>query len=800
MKGRHKAQILAAALWLILGSVAHARQTTNNRQVEGKVVDSQGLAISGARITVTEQQGGFRKTAVSTADQFRVDGLPAAAYDVLVEADGFATQTVTADLRNQPSASLEVRLEPATLAQEIIVSATRTEQRLGDIPASATVISADEIKASPAVVADDVLRQAPTFSLFRRTSSLAAHPTAQGVSLRGIGPSGVSRTLVLLDNVPFNDPFGGWVYWTRVPLISTDRIEMVDGANSSVYGNYAMGGVINVMTTRPQRRTIVLKPQYGGRRNPNLGKSGSDVWDGLGSLDFFASDVWKNFGAAVEGGVFNTNGYPTIPSRDLNGAVLRGPIDQKATVNYQNLNLKLDYTPTSRLNVFARGGYFSEDRHNAKICRPTSCDETNDTLWKFVSGGVRATLPDQSDLQARVFANWERFHSSFLAVGVVAGQGPRSLGRLTLRQTVPTKDAGYMVQWSKALPGNQYFTVGTDFRWVDGDSVEDAFDATLGTTRTVSRVAGGTQRSFGVFMQDIISVTSRFQVTLSARLDHWRNYNAHNLETTVATGAPTANNRPSLADKDNTVGSPRGAARYHFNDKVSVWGAASWGFRAPTLNELYRSFQVGAVRTTANENLGAERLMGGEAGVNVSPVRNFTWRTTWFHDRFKSPVSNVTIGTNLRQRQNLGRTRIYGIQSDVEYRMKTYWRFSSAYVYDQATVREFPADRTLQGKFLAQVPRHRGSVQLSYSNPKYLFAAVSAQFMSRQFEDDQNLLRLPGFGTMDFNVGRSITENFEAFFGVQNLLDRTFYVQRNPTTIGAPRLITGGFRITFRGQ
>ena len=100
-------------------------------------------------------------------------------------------------------------------------------------------------------MADDVLRQIPTFSLFRRTSSLAANPTAQGVSLRGIGPSGVSRTLVLLDDIPFNDPFGGWVYWTRVPMMNAERIEIIDGATSSLYGNYAMGGVINIVTNRP---------------------------------------------------------------------------------------------------------------------------------------------------------------------------------------------------------------------------------------------------------------------------------------------------------------------------------------------------------------------------------------------------------------------------------------------------------------------------------------------------------------------------------------------------------------------
>jgi outer membrane receptor for ferrienterochelin and colicin len=93
-------------------------------------------------------------------------------------------------------------------------------------PASISVLTDETIEQSPALMADDVLRQVPTFSLFRRTSSLVAQPTTQGVSLRGIGPSGQSRTLVLLDGIPFNDPFGGWVYWSRVPLASVDRVEI----------------------------------------------------------------------------------------------------------------------------------------------------------------------------------------------------------------------------------------------------------------------------------------------------------------------------------------------------------------------------------------------------------------------------------------------------------------------------------------------------------------------------------------------------------------------------------------------
>jgi outer membrane receptor protein involved in Fe transport len=97
-----------------------------------------------------------------------------------------------------------------------------------------------------------------------------------------------------------------------------------------------------------------------------------------------------------------------------------------------------------------------------------------------------------------------------------------------------------------------------------------------------------------------MELTPKLQLTLSARIDSWRNYDAHNFETAIATGAPTANNR-ALPDKSDNAVSPRAAVLYRASDRVSVWGSFSKGFRAPTLNELYRQFRVGAVLTLANE-------------------------------------------------------------------------------------------------------------------------------------------------------------------------------------------------------
>src|SRR5688572_6227569 len=96
--------LLALALFLQTG-----------RQVDVTVNDTQGLIVEGARITITEQQGVLRRTAVTTADGARFENLAAAVYDVRIDANGFATKTVTADLRTQTSATLKVDLELARL-------------------------------------------------------------------------------------------------------------------------------------------------------------------------------------------------------------------------------------------------------------------------------------------------------------------------------------------------------------------------------------------------------------------------------------------------------------------------------------------------------------------------------------------------------------------------------------------------------------------------------------------------------------------------------------------------------------
>jgi outer membrane cobalamin receptor len=764
-----------------------AAPSAATRRLVVTVLDTEGLPIAGARVTAVLKAGNIDRSVTVATEHVVLADLPAGSYTVRVSAAGFETQELMADLTSQAEQTLSVNLKVAGITEQLVVTATRSEQRVADIPASISIVSREDILRSAAVVADDVLRQVPTFSLFRRTSSIAANPTAQGVSLRGIGPSGVSRTLVLLDDVPFNDPFGGNVFWTRVPLMNAERIEVVEGPSSSLYGNYAMGGVINIVTNRPSPRTLVFKLQSGNRATPKM--------------DLFASDVWGRLGVTVDASSLQTDGYVIVAPEE------RGAIDDEADVRVQNLSGRADYRLSDHVNVFFRAGWFDEKRNNGKI------GELNDTTWATAQGGARVQLREGSTIQARLFYDHEDFHQNTFAVPTATP--PRSVSNLTLDKIVPSRAIGSLVQWSRVmtLGGRPHVvTAGTDFRRIVGDSDERTFAAATGLRPIIHRVAGGRQRFVGLFGQDIVELNEQWQLTLAARVDSWRNYDAHNRETTLATGLPTAAHRDSLPDKSYTAVSPRVAVLYRLRSNVSVWSSLSRAFRAPTLKELYSPFRVGQVLTLSNENLDPERLTGGEAGVSAGPFEQLTLRGTWFTNRVSDAIANASVTANglTRQVRHVGSTNISGLQLDGSYRFSPQWNATAAYVLDVAKVHRGVADATgldLTGRYLAQVPKHRASFEVNYMNPKVAIISLEHQFVGRQFDDDQNIARilpalpdrtvvgLPGYHMTNLTGTRGLSRNASVFVGVQNLFGTEYYVGTNPTTIGTPRLVNAGIRL-----
>lgn len=750
-----------AAVAIVLLSVGAS--SFQQARIEGLVKDEGGAAVAGAEVTLLS--GGRKETQVTDSEGRFAFEAPSGGGRLEVRAQGFAPKVRDWRTEDGNSASLVIVLSPATVAEEITVTATRTQTRISESAASVVLLSRGDLGATSALTIDDALRQVPGFTLFRRSGSRVANPTAQGVSLRGVGASGASRALVLADGIPLNDPFGGWVYWGRVPREAIGRIEVVRGGGSHLYGSDALGGVIAFLP-RTDDSTFTMEASYGNQQTPS------------GSM--FASGRSGAWGGRVSAQAFHTDGYVIIAEQD------RGPIDKPAAAEYSTVEATLERRFGSNGRAFARGSIFGEDRENGTPV------QTNQTYIRQLAAGFEWTSPGVGALSVRSYGGTQVFDQDFSAVAA-----DRNSETITRSQRVPSQHVGLGLQWSRAASSRQTVVGGLDAREVRGASDELGF---VGGRLTTAVGAGGRERTFGVFGEDMIRISSRWLATVAARIDHWRNYDALSVTRPLAQpGAPPATH---FEDRTETAFSPHLSLVHHVNDSLSISGSVYRAFRAPTLNELYRSFRVGNVVTQANVNLLAERLTGAEASALLrSTGGRANLRGTFFWSAVTRPIANVTLTVTpdliTRQRQNLGRTQSQGIELEGEARVRDDITISAGYLFADASVVSFPANTQLEGLLIPQVARHQFTFQVRYSSERNT-AGIQGRAIGSQFDDDQNQFRLGRFFTLDALASRSLARGIEVFAAAENLLDQRYDVGRTPIrTIGPPLLARAGLRFRW---
>ena len=135
--------------------------------------------------------------------------------------------------------------------ESVTVNADRGLVGVSDSASSVAVVSGQQMRAEPGLTLDDRLHEVAGFQLFRRTSSWTANPTTEGISLRGLGSTAASRTLVVSDQVPLNDPFGGWIHWDEIPVLGIEEVRLLRGGAADLYGSSAIGGVVDVVPVIP---------------------------------------------------------------------------------------------------------------------------------------------------------------------------------------------------------------------------------------------------------------------------------------------------------------------------------------------------------------------------------------------------------------------------------------------------------------------------------------------------------------------------------------------------------------------
>jgi outer membrane receptor protein involved in Fe transport len=685
----------------------------------------------------------------------RISGFLAGALAGLIAAQAWAQEA--SDKKAAPPPP-----EPLRASELVVVTASRTSQSEAEAPPSLVVVTSGDLDAAAAPTLDDALRLVPGFNLFRRTGSRVANPTSQGVSMRGLGPSGASRALVLVDGLPLNDPFGGWVYWGRVPGESIDRVEVLRGGASDLYGSAALGGVIQVFT-----RPAAAKPDLS--MEASLGNEATRE----GSLS--AGGRVGEWGARLSAGGLETDGYVLVDEAE------RGPVDTEAGARYASADLTVDRTvPGGR--AFVRGRFFGESRKNGTPL------QTNSTRVNQVVAGVDANGPRFGQASLRLYASDQVYNQSFSAVAA-----DRESEALIREQRVPAQDTGLSAQWSRPLGTGNTLVAGLVGREVRGASDEVVISSGV---RTSTVGAGGRERTASAFVEDIWRLRPRIHLTLAARLDHWRRYRA--LSTTTPLTRPGPPVVTEFRDESQSSLNPRATLLVNATRRLDLSLAGYRSFRGPTLNELYRSFRVGDTVTLANARLVAERLYGGEIGARWRDPK-VTLSSTAFWTETKDPVANRTLTTTptliTRQRQNLGRTRARGLELDADTRLGERFRVAAGYAFTDGFVESFPTSPDLEGKLLPQLPRHQASLRLGYQKAR-LSASAAVRVVGRQYEDDRNELALKSYVAADLTASCRVGRSAEAFAAIENLFDERYAVGLTPVaTLGPPFLVRAGFRL-----
>jgi outer membrane receptor protein involved in Fe transport len=661
--------------------------------------------------------------------------------------------------------------QPATLPtvqQTANVTATRSSVPEGEAATTVDTLDTSALAQYPALTLDETLRQHPGFELFRRSSSWVANPTSEGLSLRGLGSTAASRTLVLSDLIPLNDGFGGWVHWNEIPPSAIEAVTLASGGGSDLYGSSALGGVIDIAPARPD---LVSGPVIG---EANLAAASEDTTNLSGRADG-RQRRWSELAATQ---LFRTAGYTVV------APAVRGPVDIPSNVHFQTGRVELDRALPRDGRAWLTGNLLNEAHGNGTRL------QTNGTrTWRYIAG-TDWTANSRTSGRLRAFGSDEAYRQSFSSINL-----PRTSEKLTRLQRVGTQEFGASTDASIHFE-HVALVAGGDLRDLRATDFETPYSTVTGSPSGLQDTTAR-QRFFGGF-GELLAERGGWSGAASFRVDE-----AANLDTTTITQTGTSAATTTLIpDRHELVLSPRLGLTRTLPRSFELHASAFRAFRTPTMNELYRIGQIGQQTTLANSALLSERATGVEGGAAWStPAKFLSANATYFWTEISRPVSAVLIGstatTITNMRENLGQIQSQGVALGGQLQPANGLNLNLGYQYAHAIVTAFKAQPVLVGLWIPDVPRNTATAQLRYQRGPGSYT-LAARESGRAFDDSSNLYELHSFFVLDAFAEYPIHSHVSLDLSLQNLLNRSIETARTPTlTLGTPFIAQGGVRFNW---
>jgi len=636
----------------------------------------------------------------------------------------------------------------------IVVTGAGLAQTPGTPAYSTQEIGREAIISSASGRIEDVLSSAAGFQQFRRSDSRSSNPSAQGVTLRALGGNATSRALVLLDGVPVADPFFGYIPLSALVPDSLRSARVTRGGGSGPFGAGALSGTIELDSAGPDELGLVSASLLRNQRGET--EASVSLAPRLGSGFAVLTGRWDR-----------GKGFWTTPKDQ------RVPASVRARYESWSTGLRAVAPLTGDIEVQARALVFRDDR-TLRFDGADNASEGQDASLRIVGRGAW-------QFDALAYAQVRNFSNVVVS---------STLFKPTLDQyKTPATGLGGKLEVRPPLGDGKVLRLGMDWRRAEGTMKENAISTVSGLI-TARRRAGGTNSDIGLYADGDI-VLGPVTLTAGVRADRTR-VSGGFYEVRDVSGIVTS--RADYATVSDWAVTGRGGAVLRLADAFSVRAAAYTGLRQPTLNELYRPFTVFPVTTLANAELQNEKLEGFEAGLDVTPLNGLKFSITAFDNRITNAIANVTIGTNLRQRQNVSAVRSRGIELGAHAALGAV-RFDGSLAWNDAEVRD-GALSPLTGMRPSQTPKLAASATLGVVPAAGWNLAATLRHVGRQFEDDLQTDALPAATTLDLFAQVPLAGGASLVLRAENLTGETILTrnQGGSIDIGVPRTLWAGLR------
>lgn len=662
--------------------------------------------------------------------------------------------TAPARLPADPDAPVAVR------AAEIVV----TGRGLPDTPAApaygTVTVPRETVLALPSGRIEEALGAVAGVQQFRRSDSRSANPTAQGLSLRALGGNASSRALVTLDGVPIADPFFGSVPFAQLVPETIGEIAVTRGGGTGPFGSGALAGSVALRSADPD--TLA-----GGLAEALVNDRGDTEAVAAGSARLGAG--WLTGAVRWDRGP----GFQTTPAEQRVVQSVPARFDAWSAQLRAVTPVGAEWTGQARLALF-------DDRRTLRFEGADSRSRGADASIRLTRGG-RWQAEALAYLQARDFSNVTVSATRFVPV-------------LDQRRT-PSLGWGGKAELRPPVGGGHVVRLGADYRDAGGRVDEIALSAVTGQP-TERRRAGGTVRTLGLFAEDDWQLGALL-LTGGVRAER-----AWIVDGRFDRFSPDGSVREAVAYPDRSAWQVTGRAGVLLRASrgLDLRAAAYTGLRQPTPNELYRPFVIFPVTTLANAALRPERLRGIEGGANWRPAPGLALSLTAFHNDLRDAIANVTIGPDLRERQNLPGIRAQGLEASLTWDPGP-WSIAASTALTDARLRN--SGRGADGEQPlrpAQSPRVAAALSAAWQGPGGVRLGATLRHIGAQFEDDRNLDRLPAATTLGLFAQVPLSPEVDLVLRGENVTDARI-VTRNAggsVDLGTPPTLWAGLRWNYR--